>query len=192
MEKVECDLKSSFLLYSVSLHHSFCFKGGKALFFPPSNQIHCKTVNNGRRKCLHIWVWRWIGQGDGIDVWCARCLMWTEAGGEKEMFLYRYPSLSAHHFSASWPWHHGGPGRKAEETIGSLCWSRACGGSMNAHAVSLQFWISFPHKEMTEVLACYTNSGCCPHASSNYAEMLFMFSIVLDTGSAHWWKEKMQ
>lgn len=56
---------------------------------------------------------------------------------------------------------------------------------MNAHAVSLQFWISFPHKEMTEVLACYTNSGCCPHASSNYAEMLFMFSIVLDSGSAH-------
>lgn len=52
--------------------------------------------------------------------------MWTEAGGEKEMFLYRYPSLSAHHLAASWPWHHGGPGLKAEETIGSWCWSGAC------------------------------------------------------------------
>lgn len=133
-------------------------------------------MNNGRRKCLHIWVWRWIGQGAGIDVWRARRLMWTEAGGEKEMFLYRYPSLSAHHFSASWTWHHGGPGRKAEETIGSLCGSEACGGSMSTHAVSLQFWISFPHKEMTEALAWYTiKSGCCPHASSNYTEMLFIF-----------------
>lgn len=116
---------------------SFVLKGGKGLWFLPSNQIHRNTENNGRRKCLHIWVWRWIGQGDVIDVWCARRLMWTEAGGEKEMFLYRYPSLSAHHFSASWPWHHGGPGGKAEETIGSLCGSRACGVSMSTHAVSL-------------------------------------------------------
>lgn len=186
MEKIKCDVKPHFLLHSISLHHSFCLKGGKALWFS-LNEIHCKAVNNGRRKYLHIWVWRWIGQGDGIDVWCARRLMWTEAGGEKEMFLYRYPSLSAHHFSASWPWHHGGPGRKAEETIGSLCGSRACGGSMSTHAVGLQFWISFPHKEMTEVLAWYTiNSGSCPHASSNYTEMLFMFSIVFEAGSAHW------
>lgn len=193
MEKIKCGVKPHFLLYSASLHHSFCLKGGKALWFFLLNKIHCKEVNNERRKCLHIWVWRWIGQGDGIDVWCARRLMWTEAGGEKEMFLYRYPSLSAHHFSASWPWHHGGPGRKAEETIGSLCGSRACGGSMSTHSVGLQFWISFPHKEMTEVLASYTiNSGWCPHASSNYTEMLFLFSIVFDTGSDHWWKEKMK
>lgn len=43
----------------------------------------------------------------------------------------------------------------------------ACGASTSAHthtrAPSLQFWISFPHQEMTEVLAWYAISpGRCP------------------------------
>lgn len=116
-----------------SSHDGLCLKGGTSIWFlliwlavkqwtMRRTWMKKAPPHVGLEVCGDVG----LGQGDGIDVWCARLLMWTEAGGEKEMFLYRYPSLSAHHLAASWPWHHGGPGQKAEETIGSLCWSGAC------------------------------------------------------------------
>lgn len=110
-------------------HSTVCLNGDRAQFSACDWLWRGEQCSRrGRRKCLHMWVWggcrTW--PGDSIDVLCARVLMWTEAGWEKEMFLYRYPSLSAHHLAASWPWHHGGLGQKTGEAIGSLCSNGAC------------------------------------------------------------------
>lgn len=191
---------------------AFVWKVAKPSDFSPNSdwlQSGKQCGERGGSKHLHMWVWSWacvrvcggsggrsgarLGRGDGIDIWCARLLMWTEASGEKGNVPIQISitlSSSPRRLVAMTSWRTGGRGADEGDwfLMCKRCLPEACGGHISRVRVScwpLDFDGLTTKGNDIDVFAPYTiNPRRRPHVLPS--RVAFRFLYEFDGERAYW------